>query len=82
MQTKLESFVESCINVAIGLVISVIANLLILPHYGTHLTVSNNIQISAAYTAISIVRSYTVRRWFNARIKSVARAVSRAQEVV
>ncbi len=75
-QSRLESFVEACINVAIGLVISLIANQFILPHYGTHLTLANNIQISAAYTVISIVRSYVVRRWFNARIKLVARAMT------
>lgn len=77
-QTRLGSLIESCINVAIGYWINFAANLLILPLFGWHVTVSQNLALGAIYTAISIARSYAVRRWFNARI---ARAAARIAEV-
>lgn len=77
-QTRLGSLIEACINVAIGYWINFAANLLILPLFGWHVTVSQNLALGAIYTAISIARSYAVRRWFNARI---ARAAARIAEV-
>ena len=77
-QTRLGSLIESCINVAIGFGINFAANLAILPLFGWHVTVSQNLALGAIYTAISIARSYAVRRWFNARI---ARAAARIAEV-
>ena len=76
-QSKRESFIEACVNTAIGLGVSLVANQLILPHYGTDLTLWNSFQISLAYTVVSIARGYVIRRWFNARIKrAIHRAVS------
>ena len=77
-QTRLGSLIEACINVVIGFWINFAANLLILPLFGWHVTVSQNLALGAIYTAISIARSYAVRRWFNARI---ARAAARIAEV-
>ena len=77
-QTRLGSLIEACINVLIGYWINFAANLLILPLFGWHVTVSQNLALGAIYTAISIARSYAVRRWFNARI---ARAAARIVEV-
>lgn len=63
-QTRLESFIEAWINVAIGFGINFTANLLILPAFGFHsLTVGQNFVIGLIYTAISVTRSYVVRRW-------------------
>jgi hypothetical protein len=63
-QTRLESFIEAWINVAIGFAINFTANLLILPAFGFHsLTVGQNFIIGLIYTAISVTRSYAVRRW-------------------
>ena len=77
-QTRLGSLIEACINVLIGYWINFAANLLILPLFGWHVTVAQNLALGAIYTAISIARSYAVRRWFNARI---ARAAARIVEV-
>ena len=76
-QTRLGSLIEACINVLIGYWINFAANLLILPLFGWHVTVAQNLALGAIYTAISIARSYAVRRWFNARI---ARAAARIAE--
>lgn len=71
-QTRLGSFIEAWINVGIGFGINFIANLLIFPLFGFHITLGENFVIGILYTAISVVRSYTIRRWFNARIKRAA----------
>ena len=72
-QTRLGSFIESWVNVLIGLGINFVANLLILPAFGfTSLTVATNVYIGLIYTAVSVVRSYAIRRWFNARLHAAA----------
>lgn len=70
MQTKLMSFVESWANVLIGFVVSFVSNMLILPLFGFRISISDNLIIGVIYTAISVVRSYCVRRFFN-RIRNV-----------
>ena len=71
-QTRLGSFIEAVINVMIGFWINFAANLVILPLFGWHVTVTQNLALGAIYTGISIARSYAVRRWFNARIAATA----------
>jgi hypothetical protein len=44
----------------------------ILPMYGVHVPLSTNLAIGAWFTLISIVRSYALRRWFNARLRAAA----------
>lgn len=67
-QSKKLSFVESLANVAIGYGVSLASQLLVFPHYGIDIPLSANIAIGLWFTAISIARSYVIRRWFN-RIK-------------
>jgi len=76
-QSKLGSFIESCVNVLVGFWINFIANLLILPLFGFHdLTLANNFYIGLIYTAISVIRSYVVRRWFNAKLHKTAERIA------
>lgn len=78
-QTRLSSFIEAVVGVAIGFVVSVVLTAVVLPFYGHEVTFGENLQITAIFTVASILRSYCVRRWFNARIH---RAASRlAKEV-
>ncbi len=65
MQTRLQSMIEAGLNTLTGYIISVIAQLFIFPLYGLHASLSQNMQIVAIFTAISIVRSYFWRRLFN-----------------
>lgn len=72
-QTRLGSFIEAWVNVAIGFGINFTANLLILPQFGfTSLTVGINVVIGLIYTVISVARSYVIRRWFNAKLREFA----------
>jgi hypothetical protein len=65
MQSRLMSAVEASFNVLIGYLVSVLANILILPLFGYDVTVADSFAIGLAFTAVSLVRSYALRRIFN-----------------
>ena len=77
-QTRVGSLIEACINVAIGLCVSVVANHFVFPQFGFYPSLGENVVISLIYTAISIVRQYVLRRWFNARLHAAAQRMARA----
>ena len=63
------SAVEAVANVAIGYVAAVAANAVVLPLFGLHPSAFDSFAIGALFTAISLARSYALRRLFN-RIRS------------
>ena len=63
-QTKLESFVETLLNIASGFIVSLVVWWIIAPIYGIPVTLSSNIQITGIFTITSIIRSYYWRRFF------------------
>ena len=69
MQTRLGSLMESVINVAVGYLVAIASQLAIFPMFGVDVPFSANLQIGAWFTAVSIVRSYAVRRLFNRRVR-------------
>lgn len=64
-QTRAASFVEAWANIAVGFGINWAANMLVLPLFGFHVTGAQAFGIGVIFTAISLVRSYVLRRWFN-----------------
>jgi len=71
-QTKLESLAEVIINVIIGWCIGLLTQLAVFPLFNIHVTFSDQFWISVVFTVVSIVRSYAIRRWFNAGIHKLA----------
>lgn len=65
MQSRRNSAIEAFVNVAIGYLVSVLANILILPMFGYDVTLFDSFAIGLAFTAVSLLRSYAVRRFFN-----------------
>jgi len=65
MQSKRNSAFEAATNVAIGYLVSVLANVLILPVFGYNVTIGDSFAIGLAFTAVSLARSYVLRRLFN-----------------
>jgi hypothetical protein len=65
MQTRIGSFVEAWLNVAVGFGVSFIANLAVLPLFGFNVTTSDAFGIGVIFTVISLARSYIIRRFFN-----------------
>lgn len=65
-QSRLASLVEVVTNMVVGFAVSVYAQAVIFPMYGfSTLTITQNVQIVAIFTVISMIRSYLVRRFFN-----------------
>lgn len=65
-QPRTHSLIESIANVAIGLGVAVATQIAIFPMFGIVIPLSSNLAIAAIFTVVSIVRSYAVRRLFNA----------------
>jgi hypothetical protein len=64
-QTRLGSWLEAWANIVIGFGINWAANLLIFPLFGFDITPSQAFHVGLIFTAISLVRSYILRRTFN-----------------
>jgi hypothetical protein len=64
-QTRLGSWLEAWANIAVGFAINWIANMLVLPLFGWHVTGTQAFHLGLIFTAISLVRSYLLRRVFN-----------------
>ena len=77
-QTRLGSLIEAIINTCIGFAINYTANMFIFPLFGFHITPGANFALGLIYTVISVVRSYCIRRWFNAKLHGMAKAAAAA----
>jgi hypothetical protein len=76
-QTPREAIIEAWVNLVIGFTINFIANLWLIPLMaGVELSHSANFWGGWVYTTISILRQYTIRRWFNKRLHSLARRLA------
>lgn len=67
MQTKRQSFIESLTSTTIGIIIGIVLNLTVLPIFGYPVSLSDSLWISVIFTAVSVIRSYAVRRIFNSK---------------
>lgn len=65
-QSRLMSSIESLINIAVGFGISLTAQMFFLPLLGVEIAFHQNLVFAVIMTAISLVRSYTLRRLFEA----------------
>lgn len=75
-QTKLGSLIESIMNIIIGYGVALLSQLAIFPVFDIHVPLSTNLWIGLWFTVISLVRSYVIRRWFNARLRAAAQAMA------
>ncbi len=76
-QSRLMSLVESLANVLVGYGVAVVTQMLVFPLFGLTVTVTENLLIGLIFTAVSIVRSYALRRSFEAlRVRQSASAAS------
>lgn len=65
MQSKLDSLIESILNVGIGFGVSVLANFVIFPWVGLSASTGQILLVGIFMTFVSVARSYFVRRWAN-----------------
>jgi hypothetical protein len=64
-QSRTQSALEAAANTAVGYGVALLSQLAVFPMFGIHVPFSSNLAIGAWFTAISLVRSYVLRRWFN-----------------
>lgn len=72
------AIIEAWANIVIGFAINYVANLFILPLVGASFTHTENFMMGWLYTAISILRQYAIRRWFQEGLHAFAEKVSKA----
>ena len=71
------SLVEAIANVVVGFSVAVTTQLVVFPSFGLRVPVSDNMLIGAIFTVVSLVRSYTLRRTFEAlRLRQARRAAA------
>ena len=76
-QSRLMSLVESLANVLVGYGVAVATQMAVFPLFGLAVTVTENLLMGLIFTAVSIVRSYALRRGFEAlRVRQSAMASS------
>ena len=76
-QSRLGSLIESMMNIAIGYGVALASQIVLFPFFDIHITLTTNLWIGTWFTAISLVRSYVIRRWFNAKLHKAAMAMAR-----
>ncbi len=64
MQSRAMSLLEAGVNVIVGYGVAVGTQILVFPWFGLSATLGGNLLIGAIFTAVALVRSYTLRRLF------------------
>jgi len=65
-QTKVASLVEAIVGTIIGFISGVVTQVIVFPLYGINIPLHDNFSLVVVFTVVSAVRSYGVRRLFNA----------------
>lgn len=66
-QSRIDSFMEAVCNTFIGFWIALITQIIVFHFMGIEASWSENVLITVIFTAVSILRSYVLRRLFNGR---------------
>lgn len=66
MQSSWMSFVEAAVNILVGFGLAVLTQVLVFPLFGLQASLGENLLIGGIFTLISLVRSFLLRRLFNA----------------
>jgi hypothetical protein len=64
-QSKRGSFVEAIANILVGVLVAFTSQLIIFKHYGYSITWETNAWMTGWFTAVSLARSFILRRIFN-----------------
>ncbi len=72
MQSRWMSLVESTTNIVVGYWLAVLTQVIVFPLFGLSVSLGENLGIGAVFTVVSLVRSFTLRRAFNAMVSTSA----------
>jgi len=65
MQSRRHSLIESVANIAVGLGVAFLTQIIVLPGFGIHVDTEAQVSIALIFTVVSLARSYILRRLFN-----------------
>ena len=65
-QSRTMSLVEAITNLGAGFGLAVLTQLAVLPWFDVRLSVAENLVLGGIFTVVSVVRSYSLRRLFEA----------------
>lgn len=65
-QSRRASFAEATTNTLVGYGVAIAAQVAIFPLFGIYISVADHAVIGLLFTAVSLVRSYVLRRLFEA----------------
>jgi len=65
-QSRIMSLVEAIANVVVGYGAAVVTQMLVFPLFGLQTTLAQNLKLGLIFTVVSIARSFTLRRVFEA----------------
>lgn len=72
-QSPRSAMVEAWMGIAIGFSINFAMNMVVIPlAMGAPMTLSSNFWMGWIFTTVSLLRTYCIRRWFNARLHAAA----------
>ena len=66
MQSRWMSLVETLANLVVGYGVAVLTQVAVFPLFGLHASLGDNLLLGSIFTIVSLIRSYTLRRVFNA----------------
>ena len=65
-QTQFMSFVEATTNVVVGYALAIVTQIIVFPWFGIETGMGEHLAIGLAFVGVSLVRSYLLRRLFEA----------------
>jgi hypothetical protein len=65
-QSNTMSLIEAAANVVVGFALAVLTQLLVFPFFSLSVGLEENLIIGGIFTVVSLLRSYTLRRFFEA----------------
>ena len=63
-QSRLMSLIEAITNVIVGYCLAVVTQIIVFPWFGLEAELGEHMAIGIAFVAVSLVRSYLLRRLF------------------
>ena len=77
MQSRVSSLLEAGLNVVAGIVLSFLLQLVLFEAMGITASLSQNLVLTGAFSILSLVRGYVLRRLFNGLHREARRTPAR-----
>ncbi|VWB07657.1 hypothetical protein BLA6863_00179 [Burkholderia lata] len=56
---------EAATSAIAGCIVGIATNYIVLPYYGMHVGLADNMSLTGIFTVVSFLKSYACRRFFN-----------------